>query len=45
MVQTPVLQLAVAWGRLQALPQLPQFLTSVLVFDSQPLAALLSQSP
>jgi hypothetical protein len=44
MVQTPALHPAVAWARLQTLPQLPQLLGSPALCTSQPFAARRSQS-
>lgn len=43
MVQEPPLQSWLAFGRLQALPQAPQWLGFVLLFVSQPLSAFPSQ--
>jgi hypothetical protein len=42
--QFDALQVAVAWARVQALPQLPQWLTSLVVLISQPVEATVSQS-
>jgi hypothetical protein len=43
-LQEPVVHVGVAWARVHAVPQAPQF---VLVFsaDSQPFGRLASQSP
>src|SRR2546428_811327 len=45
MAQAPALHAALAWARLQALPQLPQLAMSPVVSVSHPLATLLSQLP
>ena len=43
--QRPVAHAAVAFGRLQAVPHVPQFVAELVTSTSQPLAALMSQSP
>jgi len=45
MVQLPMVQFDVAWGRLHTLPQLPQLFGSAPVFTSQPFGGRRSQSP
>jgi hypothetical protein len=42
--QFDAVHVAVAWARVQTLPQLPQWLTSLVVLISQPVEANRSQS-